>query len=168
MRFLFSSRSVRPNRTRSQRSSFRPRFEVLEDRCLPSGGVLDPTFGSGGIVTTSVGALGSAPEAVAIYPNAGTPNDSKIVAAGLSKVMKGNGNAWNEFAVVRYNPAGTLDSSFNGTGQVITSIGSTYSVAFGVGIQADGKVVAAGGASGQFAVVRYNANGSSLTLQKMP
>src|SRR5262249_11238790 len=161
---LFSFFKMRPShRTRNHRPTFRPRLEVLEDRCLPSGGVLDPTFGSGGIVTTSVGALGvAAVEAVAIYPNAGTANDGKVVAAGETDVMNGNGTATNAFAVVRYNPDGTLDSSFNRTGQVITSIGSasSNSVAYGVGIQGDGKVVAAGVSNGAFAVVRYNVNGS--------
>src|SRR5262249_8301499 len=33
---------------------FRPRLEALEDRCLLSGGVLDPTFGSGGMLATDV------------------------------------------------------------------------------------------------------------------
>ena len=40
--------------------------ELLEDRCLLSGGVLDPTFGSGGLVTTTVGSSSRA-LAVATY-----------------------------------------------------------------------------------------------------
>ena len=32
----------------------RPRLEVLEDRCLLSASPLDPTFGSGGVATSSV------------------------------------------------------------------------------------------------------------------
>src|SRR5947209_9542949 len=59
----------------------RPRLEVLEDRRLLSGGVLDPTFGSGGLVTTTLGADSRA-YAVATYPNQGTANDGKVVAAG--------------------------------------------------------------------------------------
>jgi hypothetical protein len=42
-------------RTRSLSRTFLS-LERLEDRCLLSGGVLDPTFGSGGIVTTAIGA----------------------------------------------------------------------------------------------------------------
>ena len=70
----------------------------------------------------------------------------------------------SNFAVARYNSDGTLDTSFNGTGTVTTTIGSgafhtdeTYSVA----LQTDGKIVAAGKSdSGTplFAAVRYNSN----------
>jgi hypothetical protein len=32
----------------------RPRLEALEDRCVPSAGQLDPTFGAGGKVITDI------------------------------------------------------------------------------------------------------------------
>ena len=56
------------------------RLEALEDRCVPSAGVLDPTFGSGGTVTTRFGGNNFDPtyaEALVIQP------DGKILA-GLS------------------------------------------------------------------------------------
>jgi uncharacterized delta-60 repeat protein len=66
--------------------------------------------------------------------------------------------------VVRYNTDGTLDTSFNGTGKVITSFGSDNDFTRSVAIQADGRIVVAGsssnGANFGFAVVRYNTNGS--------
>src|SRR6476619_679778 len=65
----------------SSARGFRPRLEGLEHRCMLSGGVLDPTFGSGGLVTTTVG-TDSRAYAVATYPNAGNANDGKIVAVG--------------------------------------------------------------------------------------
>ena len=43
----------------SHRRAFQPRLEKLEDRCLLSGGVLDPTFGSGGTVITDVASSGA-------------------------------------------------------------------------------------------------------------
>src|SRR5262245_42861075 len=63
----------------------RPRLEALEDRCLLSGGVLDPTFGTGGVVTTSMGSIHSYlyANAVATYPQTGTADDGKVVAAGV-------------------------------------------------------------------------------------
>src|SRR5262249_48622195 len=61
-----------------------------------SGGVLDPTFGSGGLVTTAIGAEANA---VAVYRNTGTANDSKIVAAGSFR----RGTGGSEFALARYN-----------------------------------------------------------------
>src|SRR5262249_38148067 len=74
-------RSASPSRVaaRGRRPArFRPRLEALEDRCLLSAGLLDPTFGTGGLVTTAVSSRGSQANALAIQP------DGKIVAAGSS------------------------------------------------------------------------------------
>src|SRR5688500_14901204 len=78
-------------------------------------GDLDPTFGNGGI------ALGYSPGyqlylacAMAIQP------DGKIVVVGQG-VGPGHGPNW-ESAVVRFNPDGSLDTSFGGTGIVINPI----------------------------------------------
>jgi uncharacterized delta-60 repeat protein len=143
--------------------TFEPRLEVLEDRCLLSGGVVDPTFGTAGIVTTSIGSADSALFAVATYPAVGTANDGKVVAVG-DTINPKKGPAGDEnFAVVRYNLDGTLDKSFGGTGEVTTDLGTTTDVATDVAVQPDGKIVVAGfaGYSGRnFALVRYNADGS--------
>src|SRR5262245_26181830 len=116
---------------------FRPRLESLDDRCLLSGGVLDPTFGTGGIVTTSVGSQNSSRAlAVATYSNDGTANDGKVVAAGEAVTsLKRIGGGWQpdeDFAVVRYNLDGSLDKSFGGSGKVTTDLGSLYDEAFDV------------------------------------
>jgi uncharacterized delta-60 repeat protein len=138
----------------------------LEDRCLLSGGILDPTFGTAGIVTTTVGTQNySVANAVATYPNSGTANDGKVVAAGFAttglKRVGGVTQPDDDFAVVRYNPDGSLDKSFGGTGLVTTDLGTPQDEAFDVLVQPDGKVVAAGwDANNQFALVRYNADGS--------
>jgi uncharacterized delta-60 repeat protein len=140
---------------------YRPRLEALEDRCLLSGGVLDPTFGSGGVVSNTAGGLNSA-RALATYPNAGTVNDGKVVAVGDVNVSRGI-NTYSEFAVVRYNLNGTLDTSFGGTGEVTTILTrlNQGGEACDVAIQPDGKIVVAGYAgNGNLALVRYNANGS--------
>jgi uncharacterized delta-60 repeat protein len=140
---------------------------ALEDRCLLSAGTLDSTFGSGGVVTNSFGPTtnwnGAA--AVAIYPNAGTANDGKIVAAGLAPASSHGGNYIDGFAVARYEPNGTLDSSFGSGGEVTTKLSSSLSRAYDVAIQSNGKIVAAGFAenspgNSESAVVRYNLNGS--------
>lgn len=59
---------------------------------------------------------------------------------------------------------GTLDPSFGTGGKVVTQIGSANEVAFGVAIQRNGKIVAVGnsnnGTNDDFAVVRYNADGT--------
>src|SRR5262249_9640240 len=124
---------------------------VLEDRRLLSGGVLDPTFGTGGTLTTLAGTGGPA-NAVAVYPQAGTANDGKIVVGGLDTLPNDN----PEFVVVRYNPAGSLDRSFGGTGEVFGPGGFILDLA----IQPDGKILAGGYSGGNFALARYNANGS--------
>ncbi|MBI3194067.1 MAG: hypothetical protein HYZ34_06300 [Ignavibacteriae bacterium] len=117
-----------------------------------SDGNLDNTFGTGGIVTTSISAFDAA-AAIAIQ------GDGKIVAGG---------NAFGstlDFAVVRYNTDGTLDSSFNSDGIVIVPIGTGHDVASSMIIQPDGKIVLAGRAVTtdtifHFAVARLDTDGS--------
>jgi uncharacterized delta-60 repeat protein len=129
----------------------RPRLEALEDRTVPAGGVLDPTFGTGGVVNSSLGATTRA-YAVATYPQEGTANDGKIVVAGIYT----GPSKKSQFGVVRYNLDGSLDKSFGGSGEVA----GPGSWALDVLVQPDGKVVAAGDSNGDFAVARYNADGS--------
>src|SRR5436190_24071242 len=73
------------------------------------GDMLDPTFGSGGIVRTSAGGIsGWEASAMAIQ------SDGKIVVVGDGSYE------WCtcDFAVARYNTDGSLDSSFGGNGGV--------------------------------------------------
>ncbi len=109
-------------------------------------GSLDPTFGSSGMVMTDFGGSDAA-SAVAIQP------DGRIVTAGRS----GSG----DFALARYNADGSLDPSFGSGGKVTTDFGG-FDLALGVALQSDGKIVAAGqgGSSFDFALARYNADGS--------
>jgi uncharacterized delta-60 repeat protein len=112
-------------------------------------GVLDPTFSTDGIVTTSFGAGFDHAQAVAIQP------DGKIVVAGASF----NG----DFALARYTTTGGLDSSFDGDGKVTTPIASTEQ-ALAMALQPDGKIVAAGwsivGSTYDFAAARYTTTGA--------
>ena len=142
----FSSRKPRTTaHTQRHRNSFHPCLEILEDRCLLSGGVLDPTFGTGGIVNHYYGNLNQY-SAVATYPQEGTLNDGKIVVAGPDS---------GAYGVVRYNLDGKLDYSFGSYGLATTKIG-TNARAYAVAVQPDGKVLVAGYPD----LVRYNANGS--------
>ena len=116
-----------------------------------SNGSLDTSFNGTGKVTTPIGIGGDLGLGMAIQ------NDGKIVVAGYSSEI----NA--DFAVVRYNSDGSLDTSFNGTGKVTTPIGGGNDAGYSVAIQADGKIVVAGysyAANADFAVVRYNTDGS--------
>lgn len=112
-----------------------------------SNGTLDTTFGTGGIVTTSIGTnFFNTASAVGIQ------NDGKIVVAGYSN---------NDFAMARYNDNGSLDTTFSGDGMVVTPISLDNSnQAYDLAIQSDGKIIAVGSNGTDFAIVRYNANGS--------
>jgi uncharacterized delta-60 repeat protein len=123
-----------------------------------SGGVLDPSFASGGKVLTDLG-VKSYDGASAVVVQA----DGKIVVAGSSKA-KGKGV---DFALVRYTTSGKLDSSFGTGGKVLTDFGKVDRLA-AVALQADGKIVAAGDTGeilsetfieGRFAVARYTSSG---------
>jgi uncharacterized delta-60 repeat protein len=117
-------------------------------------GSLDPTFGSGGKVTTDFAGGLDLANAVAIQA------DGKIVAAGLTQSATTGG----DFALARYNSDGTLDTTFGIGGKVTTDFGGPADSASAVAIQADGKIVAAGrtyeNSNYDFALVRYNADGS--------
>ena len=67
-----------------------------------------------------------------------------------------------DFALARYNPNGSLDTSFSGDGKQTTDFGG-FDGANGVALQGDGKIVAVGAAAAprdDFALARYNPNGS--------
>jgi uncharacterized delta-60 repeat protein len=113
-------------------------------------GSLDASFGIGGrVITDFAGGIESA-EAVALQP------DGKIIAAGFTDQFS------SDFALARYNPDGSLDTSFDGDGRVRTDFDGNSDGARAVALQADGKIVAAGGANfgRDFALARYNTDGS--------
>ncbi len=82
--------------------------------------------------------------------------DGKIILAGQSYDAN---SAVDAFALVRYNPDGTLDTGFHSIGKVSTRIGSGAAYINSVAVQADGRIVAAGlsysGANQVFTLARY-------------
>ncbi len=72
-------------------------------------------------------------------------------------------NAPDDLALARFNTNGSLDTSFGGTGIVISDLGNDE-VASDVLLQKDGKIVVVGtsttGTTPHFLVARYNTNGS--------
>mgnify|MGYP003775514083 FL=1 len=117
-----------------------------------TNGFIDNTFGINGIVTTPIGTESEYVTSLVCQ------SDEKIVAAGHSF----NGNDY-DFALVRYNPDGSMDNSFGTNGVVTTPIGSSHDRVYSVAIQNDGKIVTAGysfnGNDDDFAIARYNPNG---------
>jgi uncharacterized delta-60 repeat protein len=120
-------------------------------RYFPNG-ALDVGFGSGGKVTTPIGAA-TFEYATSVALQA----DSKIVAAGETQ------GGENSFALVRYTASGVPDPSFGTDGKVTTSLAPGYDTAGGVAVQPNGMILAAGYtvlAPGRFGIVRYTTAGT--------
>jgi uncharacterized delta-60 repeat protein len=124
--------------------------------CFKANGSLDTSFNGTGKVTTNFGGDGNAEgRSVAVQ------TDGKIVVVGYATA-----GGVEKFALARYSADGTLDTSFGGTGRVMTAVGISGSNATGVALQKDGKIVAAGyainnsGRGYDFACVRYTTDGS--------
>jgi uncharacterized delta-60 repeat protein len=113
-------------------------------------GRLDRSFGGDGKVTTDFGGEELA-NALVIQ------KDGRLVVAGFSEAAD-----QGAIALARYQKDGRLDRSFDGDGKVLTDFGF-HSLAFGVGIEPDGRIVVAGAATPgtefDFLVARYQANG---------
>ena len=116
-----------------------------------ANGSLDTSFSGDGRKTASFGDFEDGATGVALQEN------GKIVAVG-GRLTGGD----YDFALARFNANGSLDTSFSGNGKQTTDFGG-FDAATGVAIQANGKivVVGSGGAGdGDFALARFNANGS--------
>jgi uncharacterized delta-60 repeat protein len=170
-------RSVPRHQSAFRRPSCRPRLEALEDRCTPSAGALDPTFGNGaGYVTTSVSnATLYGNQTVLLQP------DGKIIDVGVANFPGRKGLQGSDFAAVRYNADGTLDTSFGSAGLALVSPAS-ISTGSSIGPQCtatlypyagtanDGKILVEGSylvtqgknqnPISELALVRFNSNGT--------
>jgi len=116
-----------------------------------SDGSLDTSFGTAGQVVTSMVDFQDIATKVEIQP------DGKIVVAGL---YNSNGVG---YAVARYNPNGSLDTTFGTEGKVITPMGTFGLPNLGaLLLQPDGKIIAVGDSNSgnTYNLVRYNADGS--------
>ncbi len=81
-----------------------------------------------------------------------TPLPSSPTVRLWRRVTVDNGSN-DDFALVRYNTDGSLDTSFDSDGKVTTAIGSGDDYASSVAIQSDGKIVAAGYSRGSNATL---------------
>ena len=111
---------------------------------LDGSGTLDPSFGTGGIVTTDV--------------SGGTDfgYDLLILSNGQIAVSGGATGAALDFRVVLYNSDGSLDSGF-GTGGISEAANfGQNDQGFAIALQADGNFVVGGGEGiANFAIARY-------------
>jgi len=111
-----------------------------------AGGEPDDAFGSkGGVLTPMLGVVGIS----AVVRQ----SDGKLVAAG-------DASGQDQWVLARYNEHGMLDSGFGSGGVTVTERAVNASFAGDVIVTAGGKLVAAGMLDGNFAIARYNADGS--------
>ena len=112
-------------------------------RYLPDG-TPDPSFGSQGF---------------AAYPN--YAQGVALTPSGKIVVVGGTANAGStQFVVAQYTANGILDTSFDGDGIAISNFTSQFSIANGVAVQANGRIVVVGSSGNSVAVMRYNSNGT--------
>lgn len=93
---------------------------------------LDPTFGSGGVVTVPH----TRARQLALQP------DGKIVVGGSA--FDPDAGFKEDLLVARFHADGGLDTSFAGTGSVTTRLGPGYDAGWALATQPDGKLVLAG------------------------
>jgi uncharacterized delta-60 repeat protein len=137
-------------------------IEMVEPRQLLSASTLDTSFGGSGRVISTYGT-------VATFNSVVTLPDGKVLATGSFR----NGTHKNDFVVARFNSNGSPDTSFGGgTGRVFTDFSNGDDFGSHLLLVGDGKFVVvgrsstsfettdAGSASTNFAVARYNANGT--------
>ncbi|MBY0526133.1 MAG: PKD domain-containing protein [Gemmataceae bacterium] len=130
-------------------------------------GQVDGSFGTGGYVQVAAVPGATSYGAPVIKLDA---NGNILIAGSANFAATGN-----DFFMERYTQAGVLDTTFGNNGIVTTDIGSTLtgdaarfsadSVFGGLVVQPDGKVLVVGtstpnGGTAQFALARYNANGT--------
>lgn len=120
-------------------------------------GDLDSSFGVGGIVITDLDS-GSDDRITALTVQA----DGLILAAGRSALRGLGGFGGYDMAIARYNPNGTLDTTFDVDGKIKADLGGRFDEIRAMTLLADGKIMAAGsgGIDSDIALARFNANGS--------
>jgi uncharacterized delta-60 repeat protein len=121
--------------------------DIAVARYNPGGG-LDGGFGTGGVASIDIADFDKG-EDVEIQL------DGKIVVAGYDSLLFG------DFAIVRFNQGGTVNMGWGSGGSVLTPMGTGTSVAYGLAIDSNQRIIAVGDAYHgsarvrDFAVARY-------------
>jgi uncharacterized delta-60 repeat protein len=136
----------------SDRNTGESRFALAR---YTKNGALDPTFGTGGKLTTDFGRTIGGATSVALQP------DGKIVVAG----GVGGSPTGVDIALARYDPSGSLDPTFGSGGKVVTDLRASHEAALAIVLEQDGKVVVAGytrpfGSYADFVLARYTPTGA--------
>jgi uncharacterized delta-60 repeat protein len=111
---------------------------------LRKNGSPDPSFSDNGRRTTTF---------------TGRDVPRRVIGRGNGRILTG-GSAGDAFGLASYRKNGSLDSTFDGDGKVITDVSGGADQIFDLRVEPDGKILAAGLAGDEFAVVRYLADGT--------
>jgi uncharacterized delta-60 repeat protein len=130
-----------------------PDFALLR---YTSDGVLDATFGAGGVVLTDFGTRTDQVRAMALMA------DGRIVLGGHTLT---DDLSIADMAFARYMPDGALDSTFGSSGRVVVDVRGTPDEARGVVVLPGGQIVAAGlsknpGGWADLAMLKLKADGA--------
>ena len=122
---------------------------------LAAAGDLDPSFGTNGIVTTTIpGSTFAGSPDILIQP------DGKLLICFSANSASSGFN----ITLARYNPDGSLDTTFSGDGIVTSPFAAgDFDEARALALQPDGKIVVSGRvgiSNASFAVVRYHPDGT--------
>ena len=113
-------------------------------------GTLDISFGNNGTFINAVGGNST-------FFDCTLGPDNNWYACGTTS----SGFMVRDFVTSRFSYDGMLDATWGGTGNVVTSLGDSFDDAYGIDLQADGRVVCAGLSSQELndmGVVRYLAD----------
>jgi uncharacterized delta-60 repeat protein len=120
---------------------------LLSASALAAAGDLDSSLDGDGKLTTDISS-GS--------------NDAGWATAidGMGRIIVA-GTSAEDFAVARYNSDGSPDTTFSGDGKQTTDIGAgSADSGYAVAIDGIGRIVVVGSSADDFALVRYDSNGS--------
>lgn len=144
-----------------------PTFEFIGDFALArytASGTLDTTFGNSGYVLTDFN-----PNSLDVVYALNLQPDGKIVAVGNSELERRD-NTQETAGVVaaRYNPDGSLDSTFGTSGLTSVEFTNLFPFVEDSKLQPDGKIIIVGELydfnnnvnTGFFLIVRLNADGN--------
>jgi uncharacterized delta-60 repeat protein len=112
-------------------------------RLRPDGSP-DPSFSANGRRTTTF---------------TGQDVPRRVIARGGGRILAG-GSAGDSFGLAAYRSDGSNDPTFDGDGKVVTDVSGGPDQIHDLRMEPDGKILAAGLAGDQFAVVRYLPTGT--------
>ncbi len=121
---------------------------------LNTNGSLDTSFDGDGKLTYQFNTNDNIANAIAIQ------NNGKIIITGEIDTDDNASIIKTDFATLRFNADGSLDTSFGQNGKLITDFGSNDDSPRAIQIQNDGKILIAGTSNKNYAMARYNIDGS--------